>query len=91
MTPVSLEVANADRKAAAAARDTNLARRALDLIGDRCPPGHRVVAEARIADPDASWREIATRLGLTKDQVIGRFRRLVGCVLDHPDIPRRSA
>ena len=36
-----------------------------------------MVAEARIARPEAPWSEIAAELGLTKDQAIGLFKRLV--------------
>jgi hypothetical protein len=69
--------ANATRSVAAAQRDVIRARTALATLGPRCGERARSVAEARIADPDASWREIGDRLGLTKDQAIGLFRRLM--------------
>jgi hypothetical protein len=55
-----------------------LAARALDALGASCSPAWRQVAEARIADPAASWPEIAGRLGTTEAQARGRFRRMVG-------------
>jgi DNA-binding transcriptional regulator WhiA len=69
--------ANADRARAAGRRDARLAAIALERLGDTCTPSQRAVAEARIADPDASWAQIARRLGLTKDVVIGQFRRML--------------
>jgi DNA-binding transcriptional regulator WhiA len=69
--------ANARRRVEAGRRDAESAETALEVLGQRCRPGHRVVAEARIADPEASWADIGQRLGITKDQAVGRFRRML--------------
>ena len=58
-------------------RDTGLLRDALATLGDRCPDSYRRVAEARIASPGASWRQVAAALGMTKDQAAGIYRRLL--------------
>ena len=68
---------NAERSSLAGHRDAERARRALELLGPDCSQRMRMVAEARIASPDASWSELAGKLGLTKDQAAGLFRRLM--------------
>jgi hypothetical protein len=67
---------NAERTRQAGHRDADLACRALEILGERVSQRTRAVAEARIAAPDAPWSEIAPKLGLTKDQAAGLFRRL---------------
>ena len=68
---------NAGRTRQAGRRDADLARHALEMLGARCSQRMREVAEARIAAPEAPWSEIAGKLGLTKDQATGLFRRLM--------------
>lgn len=65
------EAANIERTISAGHRDALRARAVLD----QCTGRARVVAEARIADPEAPWSVIAGRLGMTKDQATGLFRR----------------
>ena len=77
LTPAeSVAIAIQVRSAAVAERDVELAMKALAILGDRCPKGRRRVAEARIADPEASWTEIAARLGLKPNAAAMSFRRL---------------
>ena len=68
---------NAERTRQAGHRDADVARRALEILGDQCSQRTRKVAEARIASPEASWSEIAAKLGLNKNQAAGLFRRLI--------------
>jgi hypothetical protein len=68
---------NANRARIAGHRDADRARRALEVLGERCSQRMRAVAEARIADPEAPWSEIGERLGMTKDQAAGVFWRMM--------------
>jgi hypothetical protein len=68
---------NFHRALAAGIANAELARTALDLLGDDCPTAWRRVAGARIGDPVASWGQIAMRLGITKDMAAGYFRRML--------------
>jgi hypothetical protein len=72
----ALRATNVDRARRAGRRDADLARRALEILGPKCNQRTRIVAEARIARPEAPWSEIAPDLGLTKDQAAGIFWRL---------------
>jgi DNA-binding transcriptional regulator WhiA len=67
------EKLNASKAKAAAQRDARIAVTALQILGDSCSAPQRLVAEARIADPDASWEQIAASLGITKDAARSRF------------------
>ena len=75
--PEGFATFNAERTRQAGYRDAGMARRALEVLGEQCSQRMRAVAEARIAAPEAPWSEIAAHLGLTKDQAIGLFRRLM--------------
>ena len=75
--PGGFVLSNAYRSGQAGRRDADLARRALGVLGDRYSRRARQVAEARIADPEASWSEIGGKLGMTKEQATGLFKRLV--------------
>jgi hypothetical protein len=54
-----------------------LAARALDVLGDTCRAEWRQVAQARIADPAASWAAIGDRLGTTAAGARCRYQRMV--------------
>lgn len=74
---IPLDSANTRRREAAGRRDAARARRALDILGSSCSPHYRAVAQARIADPQASWDQIGAALQISKDQAYHRFRRLL--------------
>lgn len=77
LTPAeAVAIANAKRHARTASRDVERARHVLAVLGDGCPATGRRVAEARIADPDATWAEIAARLGIKGTAAWMRFSRL---------------
>jgi hypothetical protein len=66
--------------AVAGARNAALAEQALtvlDALGVTVPPLHAAVARARIANPSASWAQLAAGLGMSKSQAAGLFRRLI--------------
>lgn len=69
--------ANAERIRSASEPNAKLAEAALAILGEQCKPGHRIVAEARIANPAASWSEIGAAVGLSKHQAAGRFQRML--------------
>lgn len=73
----NLRAANDKRAGNAGKRDAADMAAALAALGASTPDRYRRVAEARIADPDATWRDIAGQLGMTKDQAIGYCRRLI--------------
>jgi hypothetical protein len=75
--PEGFARSNAYRSREAGRRDADLARRALEGMGEWCSIRGREVAEARIADPDASWSDIGRKLGLTGGQAVSLFKRLV--------------
>lgn len=75
--PQSLRLANAGRARAASHRDAGSATMILARFGATMTPRQRLVAEARIADPGASWSEIAGGLGMTRHQAAGVFRRML--------------
>ena len=74
------DAANLSRQAAAAARH----RAAIAAAGglDHLPPDVRLVAELRLAHPEATLAELATlaRPPLSKAAVAGRLRRLAQSV-----------
>jgi DNA-binding transcriptional regulator WhiA len=73
----ALRTANTNRILAAGKRDAVLLSRALEVLGDQCPPHYREVAEARISAPGESWSVIATRLRMNKDTAVGCKNRLL--------------
>ena len=75
--PEGFASSNASRSRQSGRRDAERARRALEMLGDTVSQRMREVAEARIADPEASWGGIGRKLGLTRDQASGLFRRLM--------------
>ena len=68
---------NAARSRAAGHRNAGSAAMILARLGATASPRQRLVAEAKIATPEASWSEIAAMLGMTKDQAAGVFRRFL--------------
>jgi DNA-binding transcriptional regulator WhiA len=70
-----LLTANADRTAAAAARDIPAAQLILNHMPPGSPPVWADIAKARIALPDANWAEIGAAVGITKDSAVSHFRR----------------
>jgi hypothetical protein len=73
----SLQAENERRVKAAGHRDAGAATMILARFAATVTPRQRLVAEARIADPEAPWSKIAARLGMTKDEAIGVFRRML--------------
>lgn len=67
---------NARRAAAAAAREAVAFAALLQARGGELRPRHRLVAEARIANPAMTWPELADLLGVTKSQAYGYCKRL---------------
>lgn len=57
--------------------DAGPAKAALAVLGDRCPPSYRLVAEAKIADPAATWPVIAERCGITTSAAMHRIKRML--------------
>lgn len=83
--PTSLAVANFHRAVAAAIVEVDRVRDALrDLPRDGSVP-HRLLAAAqlRLERPTASYTELATIAGLTKDQVRSRIRQLLHLADQH--------
>lgn len=77
---VNAETANVDKMVAAALRQGEAIRALQEVVGlDRLPPGLRAVAEARLAFPYASLKELGERLDppLSKSAVGHRMRRLM--------------
>jgi DNA-binding transcriptional regulator WhiA len=70
-----LLTANADRTAAAAARDVPAAEFILEHLPPGAPAVWADIAKARIALPDASWAKVAASVGITKDSAVSHFRR----------------
>ena len=73
-------VNNFHRAAAAGIANARICERALELLGSHIDPRWRNVAEARIANPVATWRQIGATLGMSKDQAAGIFWRMAGAV-----------
>jgi DNA-binding transcriptional regulator WhiA len=83
-THPNLARANAARSAAAAARNAQKARQALEVLGGSCRPSWREAAKLRIAWPSASWAQIAARMPadgtggtVSRHVPASRFRRLL--------------
>jgi hypothetical protein len=66
---------NQDRSATAAARDVDLARRAVQARPVDCPDTWWVVVEARVTYPDLSWSQLAAQIGMSKHKATGVWRR----------------
>src|SRR5262245_30166019 len=77
VTRDNLTASNAGRQARAGIANAERARQALDILGDTCPAHWRHVAELRIANPRASWAELAIRERTSRDALSGHFRRLL--------------
>lgn len=73
----ALRAANERRVLEASGRNRKLAAAALMRLGGDCPAQLEDVATEVILHSEYPWSEIARRLGLTRDQVVSRFRRLL--------------
>jgi hypothetical protein len=72
-----LNLANARRAADAGRAEAARARLILDSPASAgLDDEQRLLLEARAAHPDTPWTKIAGLVGLTKDQAIGRYRRI---------------
>lgn len=71
--PAVQAIANANRSAAAARRDVELAGKLLvaGWLDDRAA----AIATARVRHPAFTWRQIGAALGMTKDEAVSVFRR----------------
>ena len=76
-SPAALRAANERRTLAAAGRNRKLAAAALMRLGPECRAEWEDVATEVILHSDRPWSEIGRRLGLTRDQVVERFRQLL--------------
>jgi hypothetical protein len=73
----ALHAANEQRSLEAAGRNRKLAAAALMRLGADCPPECEEVATEVILHSEYSWTQIAARLGVTRNQAVYRFRRLL--------------
>jgi DNA invertase Pin-like site-specific DNA recombinase len=73
----ALRAANDRRTLEASGRNRKLAAAALMRLGKDCPAQLEEVATEMILHSEYPWSEIARRLGLTRHQVVSRFRRLL--------------
>jgi hypothetical protein len=72
-----LSSANARRAAGAGGDAAKVARRILDgPHGAGLDEDQRALLAARADNPDSPWSAVADLAGLTKDQAIGRYRRI---------------
>lgn len=73
----------ANKERSKMATDTNLPFyiQGLEQQGSAMPAEFRRVIEARIANPDLSFAELGALLGMTKDGVVGKLRRLKESVI----------
>lgn len=76
-SPAALQAANERRTIEAAGRNRKLAAAALLRLGGDCPPQLEEVGTEVILHSHYPWSEIGRRLGLTRQQAISRFRRLL--------------
>jgi WhiB family redox-sensing transcriptional regulator len=74
-------VTNRERSLMAASENMSIYVEGLRAQGETMPEEFRQVVEARINNPTLSLLEIGQLLGLTKDRVAGRLRRLKESVL----------
>ena len=74
-SPAEPQAANERRTIEAAGRNRKLAAAALMRLGGDCPPQLEEVGTEVILHSHYPWSEIGRRLGLTRQQVISRFRR----------------
>lgn len=68
--------ANKERSKMAVDANMSYYVQGLEQQGSTMPAEFRRVVEARIANPDLSLAELGQLLGMTKDGVVGRLRRL---------------
>jgi hypothetical protein len=73
----ALHAANEQRSIEASRRNRKLAATALMRLGADCQPEWEDVATEVILHSQYSWSEIAGRLGVTRNQAVYRFRRLL--------------
>lgn len=73
----ALHEANERRSIEASHRNRKLAATALMRLGEDCPTEWEDVAIELILHSQYSWSQIARRLGVTRGQVVYRFRRLI--------------
>lgn len=72
-----LRSANQQRQLAGAAAQIAQVRADLAILGESKVPDHLLrAAQARLGFPNDSLAQLAARLGVTKDVVSGRLRRL---------------
>jgi DNA-binding transcriptional regulator WhiA len=92
----ALHAANEQRTMEASSRNRKLAATALMRLGEDCPAEWEEVATELILHSECSWSEIARRLGVTRGQVVYRFRRLLTAAgvgdssTARPDVPGLS-
>jgi hypothetical protein len=84
----ALQAANERRILEASGRNRKLAAAALMRLGADCPPQLEEVGTEVILHSHYPWSEIGRRLGLTRQQVISRFHRLLltAGMQDHADL-----
>jgi hypothetical protein len=73
----ALRAANERRTLRASGRNRKLAAAALMRLGSECPPQLEEVGTEVILHPECPWSEIGRRLGLTRQQAVSRFQRLL--------------
>ena len=79
-------VVNKERSSLAADLNIPIYKKGLEEQGELFPDDFRRVVEARIQNPGMSLAELGTYLGVTKDEVAGKLRRLKTAVLDGKSI-----
>jgi WhiB family redox-sensing transcriptional regulator len=75
------KVVNTQRSALAADLNIPLYRKGLEEQGHDFPADFREVVEARINNPEMSLAELGVMLGISKDSVAGKLRRLKKAVV----------
>ena len=76
-SPAAQQAASERRTIEAAGRNRKLAAAALMRLGGDCPAQLEEVGTEVILHSHYPWTEIGRRLGLSRQQVISRFRRLL--------------
>lgn len=73
----ALQAADEQRSIETSSRNRKLAAAALMRLGADCQPEWEDVATEVILHSQYSWSQIARRLGVTRDQAVYRFQRLL--------------